>query len=480
MRHARTHPRRGRRRRPGLRRVDLAAAGSQPAGIAVSTRRTHQEQPTGISSSLKSYFGWWSLAVSPLPTKMHGAGAGVQHEGEVLGAHHRRGVGVDAGRADDLGGDAGGEVGLGRRVGGDRVVALVVDLAPRRRGRGRWPRRSRGMPRLDQVAHLGVEGAGGAAQLDALGDDVAGVARAAGSSSPRRRRPSAGRGCGRRSTGAPARSALAATTGSTVLCGWAAWPPRPVTTMVNMSEAASIGPGRTAKSPTGEARHVVQAVDLLDAEALHQPVLDHLAAAAAAFLGRLEDDDGGAVEVPGLGEVLRGAEQHRGVAVVAAGVHRAGGGRGVGEAGRLAASAARPCRRAARSPGPSRWRGRGSPRRRRCGRGRSTTSSQPKPRSLSATSALVRWVSNSTSGWAWMSRRHSAIGRGEVGDAVDDGHGRLLQAARRSIRRRTKALPAASWASVMNSSGWCAWAIEPGPQITVERPRPWKWPASVW
>ena len=35
------------------------------------------------------------------------------------------------------------------------------------------------------------------------------------------------------------------------LCGCAAWPPRPVTAMVKRSEAASIGPGRMAKSPTG-------------------------------------------------------------------------------------------------------------------------------------------------------------------------------------------------------------------------------------
>jgi len=54
------------------------------------------------------------------------------------------------------------------------------------------------------------------------------------------------------------------------------------------------------------------------------PVVDHLAAAAAALLGRLEDHDRGAVEIARLGEILRGTEQHRGVAVVAAGVHLAG------------------------------------------------------------------------------------------------------------------------------------------------------------
>ena len=67
----------------------------------------------------------------------------------------------------------------------------------------------------------------------------------------------------------------------------------------------------------------MHAVDLLHAEAVHQPVLDHGLAAAAAFLGGLEDDDRGAVEIAGLGEIARGAEQHRGVPVMAAGVHLA-------------------------------------------------------------------------------------------------------------------------------------------------------------
>ena len=75
---------------------------------------------------------------------------------------------------------------------------------------------------------------------------------------------------------------------------------------------------------------IVHAVDFLDAEALHQAVLDHRLAAAAALLGRLEDHDRGAGEVARLGEVVRGAEQHRGVAVMAAGVHLAGHRRFVG------------------------------------------------------------------------------------------------------------------------------------------------------
>ena len=33
--------------------------------------------------------------------------------------------------------------------------------------------------------------------------------------------------------------------------------------------------------------------------------------------------------------------------------------------------------------------------------------------------------------------------------------------------------------SAMNSSGLCAWRIEPGPQMTLGMPADWKIPASV-
>jgi hypothetical protein len=56
-----------------------------------------------------------------------------------------------------------------------------------------------------------------------------------------------------------------------------------------------------------------------------------LPAAAPAFLGRLEDQHGRAGKTAGLRKVFRGTEQHRGVPVVAAGVHLAGRGRAVGK-----------------------------------------------------------------------------------------------------------------------------------------------------
>ena len=76
-----------------------------------------------------------------------------------------------------------------------------------------------------------------------------------------------------------------------------------------------------------QVRRIVQSVDLVAGEFFEQPVLDHGAGAAEAFFGRLEDEMHGAVEIAGLGEIARGAEQHGGVAVMAAAVEAAGNGR---------------------------------------------------------------------------------------------------------------------------------------------------------
>ena len=68
----------------------------------------------------------------------------------------------------------------------------------------------------------------------------------------------------------------------------------------------------------------MQAIDLLERESLHQPVGQHGERTLAPFLGGLEDEAHGAVESAFLGEQLCGPEQHGRVAVMAAGVHRAG------------------------------------------------------------------------------------------------------------------------------------------------------------
>ncbi len=89
-------------------------------------------------------------------------------------------------------------------------------------------------------------------------------------------------------------------------CGWAPCAPLPVMLM------------------SKNAPPVVHAVDGVAGEAFEQPVLQHLQRAADALFGRLEDEVDGAVEVPRFRQVLGRAQQHRGVAVMAAGVHLAG------------------------------------------------------------------------------------------------------------------------------------------------------------
>jgi len=57
---------------------------------------------------------------------------------------------------------------------------------------------------------------------------------------------------------------------------------------------------------------------------------------------------------------------------------------------------------------------------------------------------------------------------------------RPLQSSDASFASRPRnARHSASWSVERNSSGLCAWSIEPGPQTTVGRPASWKCPASV-
>ena len=79
----------------------------------------------------------------------------------------------------------------------------------------------------------------------------------------------------------------------------------------------------------------MHAEHFLDAEALEHTVAQHRLGAGAALLRRLENHHRGAGKVAGVGEVLGGAEQHGGVAVMAAGVHLARHGGLVGEIGRF-------------------------------------------------------------------------------------------------------------------------------------------------
>ena len=94
-------------------------------------------------------------------------------------------------------------------------------------------------------------------------------------------------------------------------------------------------PGPQRELSDRKTGHVVHAIDFLNPEPLHHAVVHHLAPAAAAFFGGLEDNGDGPVEVPRLGQVLGGTEQHRGVPVMSTGVHLAGNGRLVRDVARF-------------------------------------------------------------------------------------------------------------------------------------------------
>ena len=98
----------------------------------------------------------------------------------------------------------------------------------------------------------------------------------------------------------------------------------------------AVGGGQHGAGADGEAagrdtRHVVHAVDGVAVELVEQAFLDHHAGAAQPFFGGLEDEMHGAGEVRFCCQMLGRAQQHGGVAVMAAGMHLVGVDRGVVE-----------------------------------------------------------------------------------------------------------------------------------------------------
>ncbi|KAG0928829.1 hypothetical protein G6F31_017575 [Rhizopus arrhizus] len=83
-------------------------------------------------------------------------------------------------------------------------------------------------------------------------------------------------------------------------------------------------PGAEAELIDRHARHVVDAEHGIAREFVEQPVPHHGACAGiTAFFGGLEDQVDGAVEIAVARQVLGRAQQHGGVAIMAAGVHHA-------------------------------------------------------------------------------------------------------------------------------------------------------------
>ena len=107
-----------------------------------------------------------------------------------------------------------------------------------------------------------------------------------------------------------------------------ACPPRPRTVIRHWSAAAIIGPGRTLIAAAGQGGDAVQrerAAHRRLRDDVQQPLLEHVAGAVEPLLPRLDHEH----DLPGelvaaLGEQPGGAEQHRHVGVVPAGVHGPG------------------------------------------------------------------------------------------------------------------------------------------------------------
>ena len=128
-------------------------------------------------------------------------------------------------------------------------------------------------------------------------------------------------------------------TGSAALCGIEACPPRPRTVIRHWSAAAIIGARPDVDAAAGQVRddvHRERAADRRLRDDVEQPLLEHVAGAVQALLPRLQHEhDLPGQQVAPLGEQPGGAEQHRHVGVVPAGVHGAGDLGGEGQAGVL-------------------------------------------------------------------------------------------------------------------------------------------------
>ncbi|KAG1252286.1 hypothetical protein G6F68_011857 [Rhizopus microsporus] len=181
---------------------------------------------------------------------------------------------------------------------------------------------------LDQVQRLGGVGAHRAAQFAGVGDDVDGLAR-----------PQRGHG----NDGRLKRLLVAADDGLEGfdhLAGRRDWidgqvrhggmAPLAADGHVELAVGCQHRARRRRETALRDARHVVHAEHGFHRKFLEQAVTHHLARAAAAFFGGLEDQVDGAVEIAVARQVLGRAQQHGGMAVVAAAMHLAGDGRTVG------------------------------------------------------------------------------------------------------------------------------------------------------
>jgi hypothetical protein len=191
------------------------------------------------------------------------------------------------------------------------------------------------------------------------------------------------------------------------LCGIAACDPLPRIVIRELVARRERRPRLERELAGLQARPVVRAEDRLHRELLEQAVLHHLARAAAAFFGRLEDEVDRAVVVAVLRQVLGRGEQHRRVAVVAARVHLAGVRARCAKVlcsviGSASMSARRPTARALLAVLEDRD---------DAGRAHAAVDRDAPRRELLGDQVGGALLLEAELGWAWMSRRSAAIWR---------------------------------------------------------------------
>ena len=311
-------------RQPGLGQAHPVGAAQRDQLVVEVVVRVVQRAGAGVVAAAFVAPAMGAVAVGD---EAVGAGFFEQHVREVFRAHGRL-LRQRVVRPDDVGHDAAAEVGLVRRVDGGRVVTLKAEVATGAEG-GADPFCNLLHAPLDQVEHLEGEGAHRTLDFAAVGDDVGGLA---------------GVDHGDREHAAVDGLLVARQDGLKALHDLAGDGHRvdPVVRQRRVAALAVDGDvefvARRHHRPAGDgqlahvhARPVVHAEHGFHGELLEQAFLDHLARAAAAFLGRLEDQVHRAVEVAVLRKMQRRGQQHGRVAVVAAGVHLALVFAGVGE-----------------------------------------------------------------------------------------------------------------------------------------------------
>jgi hypothetical protein len=252
----------------------------------------------------------------------------LQEVGEVFRAHGRLGIGVDLLGAHQRHHHLGGESGFGGVVDQRRIIAGEPEIDRGAEGRRRVFR-DRRHALLDHVEHADVEGAHRAGDFRLVGDDVGG---AAGVDLRDRQHRTVVRIGVARNDGLPGLDDLDGDhhrVDALVRLGR-------VRTLAQHGEIELVGRGHQRPRTQAETarRHagpVVDAEDGVHRALFEQAVLDHAFGAAAALFGRLENQVHGAVEIALARKVEGRAQQHRGVAVVAAGVHLSFVGRRMGE-----------------------------------------------------------------------------------------------------------------------------------------------------